>query len=355
MTLFFDVTKASSSRQFSGLIRVSEKLRQALTHSLGDALVPVCWHQRKSCFIINGKKTPVEMTGSDYFLTAEVFSSDERPGYWNHVKKAGIRSAAIFHDAIPWMLPEITWPKSVRRHPQYMKDLAALDHVFAVSPSSAMDLSRYWDEFGIGERPDISHLALGADFFDRATTAWEHKPQHVPLILNVGIIEPRKNQTQLLEVAIRLWEAGHKFELSFVGRVNPHFGKPIEKKIKRAAKRGYPVQLHSKQSDGTLLDLYSRSHFTVFSSIAEGFGLPVAESLWLGIPCITRALPSLESFFDRNCCVSFDSPPQLETAMSVWLSDPALLASATSASRKKSLPTWSESAKQIIHGMRAES
>lgn len=348
MALFYDVTKAASSKQLSGLIRVSRKLGRSLEHQLGEEFVPVEWHARKKHFRRSGNREPVILTADHCFLTPEVFSSDNRPGLYELLKESGVRSGAIFHDAIPWSHPEITWPQSVERHPQYMKDLNGLHQIFSVSEASQEDLENYWNTRNIKHRPSLTTVTLGADFFDRSKVDWSHQKEDLPVVISVGIIEPRKNQSELLEVACRLWDSGHDFELHFVGRINPHFGKPVAKQMKRAKKSGYPVYLHSKQSDSTLLDLYSRAHFTVFNSIAEGFGLPVVESLWLGVPCITRRLPSLGGFIDNRACMGAGSAEVLEQVMGSWLNDASKLKDATEAAQSVKMPTWDESVRPII-------
>lgn len=348
MRLFFDVTKTASSRQLSGLVRVSNKLKQAMGEKIGKELIPVVWHSRKKCFTDQATREAVNITGEDGFLTPEVFSSDERPGYYNALVDSSVDFAAIFHDAIPLKFPAITWPKSVARHPQYMEDLAMYSHVFSVSSASRNDLLAHWDSVGIRNRPTVSIVTLGADFFHRDEVDWNHRPQKKPLVLNVGIIEPRKNQEGLLTLAIELWDEGLDFELHFVGRINPHFGKPVEKKIKRVRKSGYPVFLHSKQSDGLLLDLYSRARLTVFNSIAEGFGLPVVESLWLGVPCVARSLPSLR---DLSSVAGFGfstTDEEMKQQLRSWLMDEVLYENALKKARNVKLGTWREASETIL-------
>ncbi|MCZ6671802.1 MAG: glycosyltransferase [Verrucomicrobia bacterium] len=348
MSLYFDVTKSASSKQLSGLLRVSGKLRQDLASILGDKLVPVVWNSRKQRFRDSEKKDVIDLLETDHFVTPEIFSSQDRPGYIEHLENAGVQSAAIFHDSIPLKYPDITWPKSVAGHPQYMKDLARFKHVFSVSKSSQDDLIDHWNRLGLSERPTLSTLILGADFFDRSAISWAHSPQSPPLLLNVGIIEPRKNQSQLLDVASRLWDAGLRFELHFVGRINPHFGKPIEKKIKIARRAGHPVYLHSKQSDGLLYELYAKARFTVFNSIAEGFGLPVVESLWLGIPCISQALPSLTPLLSSPACKFVGSVDALEAALRNWITDQNAIEEASAAAGQLNLSTWADTATTLL-------
>lgn len=328
-------------------MRVSRKLKQALSSKLEHEFVPVVWHSGKKAFTNRSKRSILKMSATDCFLTPEIFSSDDRPGYHDCLIKSGVRSAAVFHDAIPLKHPDITWPQSVSRHPLYMRDLVRFNQIFGVSQSSRQDLMEYWNWLKVGNRPSVSHLVLGADFFDRSPQ-WIRKPSSIPLVLNVGIIEPRKNQAQLLDVAIQLWESGLMFDLVFAGRVNPHFGKPIEKKIKDARKAGYSVHLLPRQSDELLLELYSRAHFSVFNSIAEGFGLPVVESLWLGVPCICSQLPSLSELPLGAACKVVDSKSSLFSAVKHWLTDPTALRVSSSAAQKLTLPTWDDSANTLL-------
>ncbi|MCB1121371.1 MAG: hypothetical protein KJT03_07475, partial [Verrucomicrobiae bacterium] len=162
MSLFFDVTNATGSRQMSGLIRVSTHLRQALISILGGELIAVVWHGRKGCFLDAASRKPVQMQSTDFFLTAEVFSSRERKGFYTSLENSGVKKAAVFHDAIPYLLPEITWPRSVERHPLYMNDLLRMDHIFCVSESSRCDLQHYWKEQASEENPSTSLVTWGA-------------------------------------------------------------------------------------------------------------------------------------------------------------------------------------------------
>ena len=347
MALYFDVTKTASARQLSGLTRVSRKLMHALGSLLGTELIPVVWVARRRYFRCESHNRVLTLTERDVFLTPEVFSSDDRPGYFKSLEDSGVFSAAVFHDAIPIHYPEITWPKSVARHPQYLQNLSRFDHVFSVSLASQQDLLAQWGRMGVEARPSLSTINLGADFFERSEVEWTHEPQLKPLLLNVGIIEPRKNQKGLLEQAIRCWDDGLAFELHFVGRINPHFGKPIEKRIRQAKKTGYPVFLHSKQSDTRLLDLYSKARFTLFNSIAEGFGLPVVESLWLGVPCISRALPSLTHLGEASGCRFFESDDEINPLIRDWLANEDSYTEAVLAARASGMGTWDVTAETL--------
>jgi glycosyltransferase involved in cell wall biosynthesis len=148
-------------------------------------------------------------------------------------------------------------------------------------------------------------LALGADF--DAAARISSVPQNstlAPQLLCVGILEPRKNQAFLLDVAEELWREGLRFELHVVGRANPHFGRPLVARIKSLRKE-FPGQLHYHEAvnDSAVAQLYATARASVFPTIAEGCGLPLLESLWMGVPCVCSDLPVLRENADGGGCV----------------------------------------------------
>src|SRR5687767_8404102 len=100
--IFFDVTKSKSIRHRSGLARLSERLRE----ELGGQAQEAAWTEIRD-----------RARAEDWFVTTELFSESERPGFGEFLRKPTCRTAAIFADAIPMKHPHITWPKSVARHP----------------------------------------------------------------------------------------------------------------------------------------------------------------------------------------------------------------------------------------------
>src|SRR5882724_6273708 len=218
--IYFDVTKTGGAGHRSGLMRVSTRLGE----SLAEAATEVRWPDWNRA-----------VQPGDWFLTGELFSEEERPGFSEFLRARPCRLAAIFHDAIPLQHPHITWPQSVARHPGYMKLLAGFDRVWAVSEASRRDLVGFWRWQGLEKTPPVDVLALGADFNGQPRVA-SRPPPSAPSLLCVGILEPRKNQSFILETCAELWGEGLKFELHVVGRVNPRFGAPIVARLKSLQK-----------------------------------------------------------------------------------------------------------------------
>ena len=264
------------------------------------------------------------------------------------------RLAAIFHDAIPLRFPHTTWPRSVARHPGYLKLLRGFDRVWAVSRASRDELAGYWDWIGPGVVPPVATLPLGADF-DGAPRATGPGPASRALVCT-GILEPRKNQPFLVEVCAGLWRAGSEFELHLVGRVNPHFGAPVRDVIRRT-ERAFPGRLkyHEAAGDAELARLLASARATVFPTLAEGCGLPLLESLWRGVPCVCSDLPVLRENADGGGCVpvATDDAPAWQGALRRILDDDHHHADLVAAALRRPLPSWSDTARALIDGLKA--
>jgi glycosyltransferase involved in cell wall biosynthesis len=107
-----------------------------------------------------------------------------------------------------------------------------------------------------------------------------------PLVLVVGSHEPRKNHLAVLSAAERLWIEGYRFQLVFIGG-NSWNSRTFMAQITRMHSDNRKVLSVSGLADAQLWAAYRLARFTVFPSVNEGFGLPVAESLAAGTPVVT--------------------------------------------------------------------
>lgn len=337
--IFFDTTKTGAAGHRSGLTRVSARLRD----ELGPRATACAWDE------VARQAQP-----GDWYLTTELFSEDERPGFSAFLAARSCRLAAVFHDAIPLKHPHITWPRSVARHPGYMKLLAQFDRVWAVSAASRTELLGYWQWAGMERTPPVEVLALGADS-TRHPRATARSIAKRPLLLCVGILEPRKNQLLLLEACEELWAAGLDFELHLVGRVNPHFGRPIVARIKELQRtRRAQLHFHEAADDATVAQLYGTARATVFPTLAEGCGLPLLESLWQGVPCVCSDLPVLRENADGGGCLAVPTNDRgaWRDALRRIISDDALVTRLTAEATTRPLPRWLGAADTLATALR---
>jgi glycosyltransferase involved in cell wall biosynthesis len=343
--IYYDITKMGSAGHRSGLTRVSSRLREELR----TAVTPVKWDGRAKRFA-GAAGDVVLFQPADWLLTVELFSEAERPGFGAFVAQAPCRLAAVFADAIPLRFPHITWPHSVQRHPGYMKLLASFDLVFAISEDTKRDLEGFWAWQQVAPKAKVVAIPLGSDFDGSPRITKPEAPREPPSLVCVGIIEPRKNQSFLLDVAAAVWGGGVDCELHVVGRVNPHFGAPIEKRMKALQEFEKRFRYHSAANDHTLARLYAGARAAVFPTIAEGCGLPVLESLWRGVPCVCSDLPVLRENTAGGGCLTaaVNDPADWTKKLRAVLTDEALFAKLRAEAGTRALPTWADTAQAVL-------
>jgi glycosyltransferase involved in cell wall biosynthesis len=101
-----------------------------------------------------------------------------------------------------------------------------------------------------------------------------------PTLLNVGVLEPRKRQTEILALAQRLWQRGLRFELQFAGSTETRtsYGADFMRRLAEAEKTGYARHLGSLPAD-EMVAAFDRASALIHFPTEESFGLVVAEAL----------------------------------------------------------------------------
>lgn len=349
--LFFDITKQLKQGHASGLNRVSSRLKAALSERNDISLEAVRWSVLRQSYIgvTSGKSIGKGIPG-DFFFSPEVFSLSERPFSNKWMQKFRGKTGCIFYDAIPHDHPDTTWPKSVRRFPKLLRDLSLYSHVFFISEKARKDAFSAAEDLKL-PKPEGGLLALGCDY-------QEKRPEKMPvdecIILQVGIIEPRKGQAVLLEACEKLWDEGAVFKLVLLGRVNPHFGKPIVTKIKEMQASGRNLIHQAEASDDELAKWHGRAKLQVSPSVAEGFGLPVVEALWAGCPVLSSAQPVLDSLPSNKGVRVIEevSPGEIYKHLRILIFEPKTLEILSGQVNGKVLPNWSDTAEELIYKFR---
>ena len=143
------------------------------------------------------------------------------------------------------------------------------------------------------------------------------------VLVNVGVISPRKRQVELLAVA-RAWrEQGLDFEWQFIGYADPKadYAARFLDQIKPLEQTGHARHLGLK-STGELIECFDRATALIHFPLEESFGLVVAEALARevklfgagvgGIREIARGVPGAELF-------AVDDWNGLTQAVSRWM------------------------------------
>src|SRR5690606_26125231 len=145
----------------------------------------------------------------------------------------------------------------------------------------------------------------------------------------------------LLHAAELLWREGLDFDLTFVGGRGWDTAE-LDALVTKLIRGGRPVTKVGSVTDDELWAMYRDASFTVFPSLHEGFGLPVAESLACGTPVVTTGYGSTAEIARRGGCLLVDprDDHDIRDAVRRLLTDPELLADLTDQARSSEGRTW---------------
>lgn len=236
---------------------------------------------------------------STYVLPEVVLETERTRRMEALTRFARCRTAAIGFDTVPLTSAE-TCAEDVP--PRFALELAALRHVDRIATISGAAATEYtgWRTMlaSLGlPGPDIRAVPLPVEAPRAgpealAEASLRYVVPTLPMVLCVGSHEPRKNHLAVLHAAELLWREGTQFSLLFVGG-NAWKSEGFSRRLGELAAAGRPVESVLGLPDRLLWALYALARCTVFPSVNEGFGLPVAESLACGTPAITSAFGSM--------------------------------------------------------------
>eukprot|EP01028_Stygiella_incarcerata_P002619 TRINITY_DN1494_c0_g1_i5.p1 TRINITY_DN1494_c0_g1~~TRINITY_DN1494_c0_g1_i5.p1 ORF type:complete len:609 (+),score=155.17 TRINITY_DN1494_c0_g1_i5:131-1828(+) len=177
---------------------------------------------------------------------------------------------------------------------------------------------------------------------------FDNEGDPLPLVLSVSSIEPRKNHVKILLAAEKLWEEGLKFQLVFMGG-NSWNKQVFDTTLDILKTKGRPVRVFTTVSEELLWSAYRMARFTVFVSQAEGYGLPVGESLYVGTPVVLSNHGSMLEIGEDGGGVEFVNPYDVNSVangMHRLLTDDARLAQLREEALSRPRTTWDEYAER---------
>jgi len=118
-------------------------------------------------------------------------------------------------------------------------------------------------------------------------------------VLHVGTIEPRKNHTTLVAAFERLRREGFPGPLVLVGQDGWKF-EPIAARIEGSPEAARVLRVRDAD-DRDLAALYGACTCSAFPSLAEGFGMPLLESMACGAACVVSDHPALVELGRSEC------------------------------------------------------
>jgi glycosyltransferase involved in cell wall biosynthesis len=210
--------------------------------------------------------------------------------------RASLPFVSVVHDLTAWTNPEWHARRTlVGFVPLWERTAERAARFICVSQTTARELLERYPE----TRPRVRVVSngVGSDFTPAPNGPAAEKTRRryaagARYLLYLGTMEPRKNIETLVVACERLW--GHRRsrpDLVLAGGM----GWRTSSLTRRIARSPFRDKIHQAgyAPRDTARELYRAAEVFVYPSLAEGFGLPVAEALACGVPVVASTAEAL--------------------------------------------------------------
>lgn len=289
-----DTVEFQDGRLISRLVRPQRSLRALLREDRRIFLRHYIGRKRLA-YQQRGLR-PISFSQSDTLIIYDGLW--DRVDYVQAIEKAtdkGVVLAHVIHDMVPLVMPQVCFDYVTDAFKSYFDQIAPrIDVLFSISKNTQNDFNRIYggvaktdlkriiirhgEDFGSGtmEKPDLATSITAGDY-----------------LLSVGTVEIRKNH-QLLYQAYRLaYMRGIELPpIVIVGREG-WLAEGVSQLMRKDTAVAGKFIFAGPVSDNELNWLYGHARFTVFPALYEGWGLPVAESLYHKKVCAASSSSSV--------------------------------------------------------------
>jgi glycosyltransferase involved in cell wall biosynthesis len=266
--------------------------------------------------------------------------------------REGVKIVQVSHDMLPIVTPQFAGhaTDSLATYNSRIMPIASL--VLAVSESTKRDL-KVWLTSKALPVPNIEVFRLGEDFKAADPVApRDEKFTSLGLIGNdyilcVGTIEARKNHAILYYTYKLAKSRGVELpKILIVGRRGWKADDVYDYMTQDPETRELMIPMHDV-SDEELSWLYSNSMFTIYPSLYEGWGMPIAESIMRGVPCLASNTSSMIEVAPG--CADYFTPTSTDELLNgiMGMLRPDVLGGKKDAIRAYKPTSWDDSFKQV--------
>lgn len=307
----------------------------------------------------SGGRAPI-FGPDDVYVSVGLDWDQKDLGYLDELKRRiGFRVVLFCHDTIPVRLPHLCVPHVASGFSAYLANLSwCADVVLCNSECTRRDLASLLTRLG-APVPDLRVVRLGTEVGSGDETDLSPAVKALPVggfVLFVSTIERRKNHEAIYRAYARLVDAGRR-ELPPVVFVGMR-GWGVEgllNDIELDPRTKGLVHVMDHVSDADLAALYRRCMFTVYPSLYEGWGLPVAESLAYGKLCIASNAASIPEI--GGDLVEYVEPWNVvgwAERLAHYFDHPGAIAEREQAIRDRHrIPSWDETGASVLGAARS--
>lgn len=266
--------------------------------------------------------------------------------------KTGFTLIQVVYDLIIPLYPHLHHPALFKPYTQNLFEAACnSDVLLPISQSSDRDFKVFCKELNI--RPPITKvIRLGENVVDELSHTSTSKPDsriQAKFIICVGTIEIRKNHSLLYYAYKLAAERGIDVpQLVIVGSRGWLSG-DMQHLIANDSDMKDKIIILDSVNDAGLDWLYKNCQFTVYPSMYEGWGLPVAESLAYGKNCVASNISSIPEIAGE--LIDYFSPYDSQECLNMiskYCNDQVLHEKEAEIISKYKVTSWATTTSQII-------
>lgn len=263
--------------------------------------------------------------GATVFIPCGLWDNERYIQTLVQYKEEGAYLAFLSYDLLPIVVPQFSgqWGKPMKDFTDRITSLC--DIVFSISEHTKGDLEKHLRQEKL-RVPKITTIRLG-DMFSSTKPATPTDKRFLAsgilqtkedFILCTGTLEARKNHTLLYYTYKLAASRGVKLPRLVVAGRPGYRTRDIISIIEDDLEVNRSIILLKDVSDEELSWLYAHCKFSVYPSFYEGWGLPIAESISKGVPCLasntssmTEVAPGFVDYFNpaspEECLAAIDS------------------------------------------------
>ncbi len=263
--------------------------------------------------------------------------------------ETNIPSYAIIHDMIPVQYPELCNSSAVIENfvNWHNMILQKADAVICVSRATADAVARYYGQMEFKRKKALSlyYFHLGADVPGGEQSVRDEIRNFVKkgkTFLMVGTLEPRKGHSVVLQALQKLSnEVRGMCQILIIGH-NGWKNEDISKMLALPEFRRKALWIQDA-TDAELRWAYAHTDALIAASLQEGFGLPLVEASYFGLPIICSDIPVFREVTQgyADFFKAMD-PDALSKCLTKWIR-----AERHPDSHNIRIYSWQESAKEI--------
>lgn len=357
--ILFDVSQISQNDNQTGIQRVVNNIYKNI-QDMGENIVPVrlfgklITSRSYECRILekeyDGNEYNIEWSKNDYMLLTDSSWGDVKI-FLPQAQDNGVEITSVLYDLMPILHPNVVSPEVAERYREWLHlILEKSNKILCISKTVADDLITYCAHKDIGRTwpLEIYYFHLGFDLQKKEGFIRADMQDFVAgtnTFLMVGTVEKKKNYPLALRAFCNVLKKFPNANLLMIG--HELLGEPGDAVVADLLAQDDDLRKHvmwlKDASDAELQWAYQHCAALLYTSTREGFGLPIVEAAYFGLPILCCDVPVFREIAGEYATYFQPDVDDVERVLRLWLEGKIHLDS-----RKIPLYSWKESAQEIV-------